>query len=81
LAGRFAELMPFTYKSPNAIPTEHTLLAFILSVILGGSRFAHCDWLRYDRALHALMGVPRFPGRDAIRNFFHRFGHGETERF
>ena len=36
LVGRFAELMPFAYKSPNATPTEHTLLAFILSVILGG---------------------------------------------
>ena len=27
------------------------------------------------------MGIPRFPGKDAIRKFFHRFGHAETERF
>lgn len=81
LVARFRELMPFVYASPNAIPTEHTLLAFLLSVILGGSRFAHCDWLRFDRALHAVMGMARFPSKDAIRRFFHRFGQGEIEKF
>lgn len=81
LLPRFRELMPFVYKSPNAIPTDHTLLAFLLSVILGGSRFAHCDWLRSDRALHAIMGIERFPSKDAIRKFFHRFGQGEIEKF
>lgn len=81
LVARFRELMPFAYTSPNAIATEHTLLAFLLSVILGGSRFAHCDWLRFDRALHAIMGIDRFPSKDAIRKFFHRFGQGEIEKF
>jgi hypothetical protein len=81
LVTRFRASMPFAYTSPNAIPTEHTLLAFLLSVILGGSRFAHCDWLRFDRALHAIMGIDRFPAKDAIRKFFHRFGQGEIEKF
>ncbi len=81
LVARCRELMPFSYASPNAIPTEHTLLAFLLSVILGGSRFAHCDWLRFDQALHAIMGLARFPAKDAIRRFFHRFGPGEFQNF
>jgi uncharacterized protein (DUF3820 family) len=81
LVERFAAAMPFTYTSPNAIPTQHTLLAFMLTVILGGSRFAHSDWLRFDSALHALIGIKRFPAKDAIRRFFHRFGQGEIEKF
>ena len=42
-----AQLMPFSYASPNAIPLADTLCAFLFSVILGASRFAHCDWLRF----------------------------------
>ena len=81
LPEKMAELMPFVYTSPNAISTVHTLLAFLVTVILGGSRFAHTDWLRFDTALHRIMGIPRFPAKDAIRRFFHRFGQGEVEKF
>ena len=41
-----AGALPFSYASPNAIPLADTLCAFLFSVILGASRFAHCDWLR-----------------------------------
>ena len=81
LPGRMEGLMPFTYTSPNAIPTVHTMLAFLVTVILGGSRFAHSDWLRFDTALHRLMGIARFPAKDAIRRFFLRFGQAEIEKF
>lgn len=46
-----AQLMPFSYASPNAISLADTLCAFLFSVILGASSFAHCDWLRFDSAL------------------------------
>jgi len=81
LMPRISAGMPFSYSSPNAIPTAHTLLAFLLTVILGGSRFAHTDWLRFDKALHEIIGIPRFPAKDAIRKFFHRFGQGEIQKF
>ena len=39
--------MPFPEPtSNNAIPLAHALTAFLLSVVAGAQRFAHCDWLR-----------------------------------
>ena len=78
---RLAQAMPFTYASPNAIPLADTLCAFLVSVIVGASRFAHCDWLRFDSALHAMLGIVRFPGNDAILRFFGRFTQPCIEAF
>ena len=81
LAAKLQDLMPFTLSSPNAIPPAQTLMAFLCSVIVGASRFAHTDWLRSDKALHAMLGIPRFPGTDTVRNFFARFSQGTIEAF
>ena len=35
-----------------------------MAVVAGGRRFAHCQWLRADHALQALLGLERFPGDD-----------------
>jgi hypothetical protein len=78
---RVAAVMPFEYRSPNAIAPEQTLMAFISAVMVGASRFAHAGWLRHDKAFHALLGVKRFPGEDAIRRFFHRFTQPHIEVF
>jgi hypothetical protein len=60
--------LPFAAPaSNNAIPLAHTLTAFIVAVVAGGRRFAHCQWLRADHALHALLGLERFPGDDTIQ--------------
>jgi hypothetical protein len=73
--------MPFAYHSPNAISPAQTLVAFIISVVAGARRLAHTDWLRADKALHALLGIERFPGTDTVRNFFLRFRQGHIEGF
>ncbi len=74
--------LPFAAPtSPNAIPLAHTLTSFIVSVVVGASRFAHCQWLRADHVLRALLGMARFPGDDTIRNFFLRFSQGHIESF
>ena len=78
---RVSAAMPFCYQSPNAIPLEHTLTAFLSSVLAGASRFAHAGWFRHDKALHAMMGIARFPGEDAIRRFFHQFTQARIEAF
>jgi hypothetical protein len=44
-------------------------------------RFAHANQLRADRALHALLGMSRFPSDDTILNYFRRFSQAEIERF
>ena len=67
--------------SPNAIPLAHTLTAFMIAVVTGASRFAHTDWLRADRALHAVLGILRFPGTDTVRNFFLRFTQAHIQAF
>lgn len=79
---RVAAVMPFEYRSPNAIAPEQTLMAFISAVVVGAaSRFAHAGWLRHGTAFHALLGVRRFPAEDAIRRFFHRFTQAHIEAF
>ena len=81
LAGKLAEMMPFELRSPNAIPPAQTLMGFLVAVIVGARRFAHSDWLRSDKALHAMLGIARFPGTDTIRNFFARFTQSRIEAF
>ena len=76
--GRF---MPFAYTSPNAILPEQTLFALLISIIVGARRLAHTDWLRADRALHAMLGIERFPGTDTVRNLLKRFTQPVIEAF
>lgn len=81
-ATEIEKALPFaTPTSPNAIPLAHTLTAFVMAVLTGASRFAHTDWLRADRALHALLGIVRFPGTDTVRNFFLRFTQAHIQSF
>lgn len=74
--------LPFAEPtSNNAIPLAHSLTAFLMSVVVGARRFAHAEWLRADRVLHALLGLPRFPSDDTIRNFFLRFSQADIQKF
>lgn len=73
--------MPIRWKSPNYIDPSCTFTAFLMSVLVGARRFAHASLLRGDRALHALLGMDRFPTDDTIRNLFRAFGMGEVQRF
>ena len=74
--------LPFAEPiSNNAIPLAHSLTAFMMSVVCGAERFAHCEWLRADRVLHAMLGLGRFPSDDTIRNFFLRFTQAHIQRF
>jgi Transposase DDE domain group 1 len=75
------EHLPFSFTSPNAIDPVETFTAFLFSVMAGARRFAHSSWLRADQALHALLGMRRFPGDDTVRNLFKRFGQGQCQRF
>jgi hypothetical protein len=72
--------MPIRWRSPNHIDPTSTFTAFLVTVLVGARRFAHASLLRGDRALHALLGLNRFPTDDTIRNLFRRFGMGEVQR-
>jgi hypothetical protein len=73
--------LPWQLTSPNAIPLAHTLTAFCIGVIAGARRFAHTEVARADRALHALLGLERWPGADTVRGFFHRFSQATIQSF
>jgi len=73
--------LPVHLKSPNAIDPGETFTAFVISVVAGARRFAHSSLLRADRALHALLGIKRFPTEGTIRNLFKRFTQGMVVRF
>ena len=68
-------------ESPNHYDPGQILVGFMLSVIAGAQRFAHVNQLRADCALHALLGMKRFPSDDTILNYFRRFTQAEIERF
>ena len=58
LGAQLQKAMPFEEPtSHNAIPLAHTLAAFLMTVVVGGRRFAHSQWLRADHVLHALLGI------------------------
>ena len=81
LAAQLQQHLPWALTSPNAIPLPHTLTAFLIGVLCGARRFAHTEMARADRALHALLGLPRWPGADTVRALFHRFTQGTIQSF
>ena len=80
LCGELRRHMPVRYLSRNQIEPSATLICFLISVLLGARRFAHAAWLRGDKALHAVLGVERFPTDDTICNLFRRFTMGNVQR-
>ena len=74
------QCMPICWRSPNHIDPTVTFTAFLIAVLVGAKRFAHVNWLRGDRALHALLGIDRFPTDATIRNLFRRFTMGNVQR-
>ncbi|HWF39046.1 MAG TPA: IS1380 family transposase [Candidatus Acidoferrales bacterium] len=75
------QYLPFRLTSPNALDPAQTFTAFLLAVLAGARRFAHASVLRADTALQHVLGMPRFPSDDTLRNLFKRFGQGECQRF
>jgi hypothetical protein len=80
LVEKLRQHMPVQWKSPNHIDPTATFMAFLMAVLVGAKRFAHTSLLRADRALHALLGLDRFPTDDTIRNLFRKFGMGQVQR-
>ena len=75
------QCLPFCLTSPYALDPAQTFTAFLLSVLAGARRFAHASLLRADTALHQILGLPRFPSDDTLRNLFKRFGQGQCQQF
>jgi len=75
------QFIPIQFTSPNAIDPTETFTAFLISVLSGARRFAHASLLRFDKALHCLLGILRFPTDDTMRNLFKRFSQAKVSEF
>lgn len=80
LVEKVRQHMPIHWKSPNHIDPTAIFTAFLMAVLVGVRRCAHASLLRGDRALHALLGLERFPTDGTIRNLFREFGMGQIQR-
>jgi hypothetical protein len=80
LTGNLRQHMPVRYLSGNQIDPSTALVCFLMSVLVSARHFAHTAWLRGDQALHARLGVQRFPTDDTICNLFRRFTMGNVQR-
>ena len=49
------------------------ILGFWLSIITGGSRFSHSDWIRYDTTLQSIFDIDKLPSSSTYNRFFYRF--------
>jgi hypothetical protein len=75
------KFIPVQLTSTNAIAPAETFTAFLVSVLSGARRFAQASLLRFDKAIHSLLGIERFPTDDTIRNLFKRFNQAKVSEF
>jgi hypothetical protein len=60
--------------SPNATSAADLALGFMIGILSGGKKLAHCAYLRADRLLPSLLGIGRFGSQSALSRFFKSFG-------
>jgi hypothetical protein len=59
--------------SPNALPASDHMLAFMVGVLTGASRFLHLERLRADAPLREMFGIRRFCAPSTYTRFFQGF--------
>jgi Transposase DDE domain group 1 len=59
--------------SPNALPALDHMLAFIVGVLTGASRFLHLERIRADMPLREMFGIRRFCAPSTYTRFFQSF--------
>ena len=79
-----SELHRLDFASPNSnagYDPAHIVESFWLSIWTGASRYIHCDWLRYDTALHDIFGWDRMPSQSTYSRFFGKFSQQHNTSF
>ena len=59
--------------SPNALPASDHMVAFMVGVLTGASRFLHLERLRADAPLRRMFGLSRFCAPSTYSRFFQSF--------
>lgn len=67
-----ARVMP-QRTSPNATPSADLAVGFMLGILAGAKKLAHCAHLRADRVLPGLLGIERLGSQSALSRFLQCF--------
>lgn len=70
LVEALAKESPVERTSPNASRAYDILISFMLATLCDGTRFAHVNRLREDRAVCQLFGAEKIVSDDTVRRFF-----------
>ena len=74
-----ARALPDGRTSPNQIPVVTMAMAFLVTVLTGGRRFAHVERLRSDEVVKTILGVKRLPSAMTLTRYFGGFVHSQAE--
>jgi Transposase DDE domain group 1 len=73
IKGKMQELDLPKPGSNRGFKPEEIMEAFWVSIWCGASRFAHSDYLRYDKTLTQIFGWKQAPSQSTYSRFFHKF--------
>jgi len=65
--------------SNNRVEGFDSILTFLVTVLIGGSRFAHVQRVFHDEVVRRILGVKRLGSEDTIRRFFLSLSPSEAE--
>jgi Transposase DDE domain group 1 len=71
--------LPDGRTSPNQIPVVDIVLAFLMSVLTGGRRFAHIERLRGDEVAGTTVGITRWPSAMTVTRYLGGFVRAQVE--
>jgi len=65
--------------SNNRVEDVDSVLTFLVTVLIGGSRFAHVQRVFHDEVVRRILGAKRLGSEDTVRRFFLSLSPSEAE--
>lgn len=65
--------------SNNRVERFDSILTFLVTVLIGGSRFAHVQRVFHDEVVRRIVGAKRLGSEDTVRRFFLSLSSSEAE--
>jgi hypothetical protein len=65
--------------SNNRVERFDSILTFLVTVLIGGSRFAHVQRVFHDEVVRRILGAKRLGSEDTVRRFFLSLSTAEAE--
>ena len=65
--------------SNNRVERFDSILTFLVTVLIGGNRFAHVQRVFHDEVVRRILGAKRLGSEDTVRRFFLSLSRSEAE--